>query len=550
MSQTIKDDQKSVKSLSTLPSDVDLSMEGYQDSLHEQVKNNYQKDVPLDLRTVTNEAVSRQLSRIQSRLSSTHTRDGDEVLDEEATDPEKQLETVNSRAKFDRFSTKTKYICLGIASMSGFLSPLNSLAILPAIPEIADTFSTTTEVINISNAIYCIFMSLSPCLFSPCSDIYGRRPMFFICCVLYCISNILVAVSQNLAMFFIFRCASALFGTSFFSIGGHIVSDIYHPDQRGRAIAFIILGAQLGTGFGAFLGGVIVNFTSWRVILWVMTGIGAAVLAIAIFFLPETALKTKHAVIIEEMRKLEPKRKFVFVPFNPFKIMTALKYPNLSIDGFIAIATVYTMFMLQTPIREVLEPRFGLTKPLYSGLFYLSPGFGYLVGSFIGGPWADHVVKKYTKIKGRRIPEDRLRTVLIPLGIIYPVSTLIYGWTVQYEKGGMAVPIIFLFFGGVSQTCIFPASNAYCIDSMPELGGDGIASSYFSRYIAAAVASATCLRSINTIGLGWTCTIAAFILWAATACALILIYFGEKLRINALIRYGLREKDEFVEEKD
>lgn len=488
-------------------------------------------DVPLDLRSVSSEAVSRQLSRI--------TNAGPDL---EAT--ESKVSKGSKASKYVRFSNKTKIICLTIAAMSGFLSPLSSLTILPAIPEIADRFNTTEEIINVSNAIYCVCMSLSPCLVSPCSDIYGRRPMFLFCSVCFCVASALVAVSQNLAMFYIFRCMTAIGGTSFFTLGGHIVGDVYHPTQRGRAMAFIVMGAQVGTGFGPVIGALIVNYTSWRVILWVMMAIGAIVGILAVFFLPETAVETQHELILEEVHKTKPNKKFVFVRFNPFKIMTALKYPNLSIDGFISIVLVYTMYIVQTPIRAVLEPRFNLLSPIYSGLFYLAPGMGYLVGSLIGGPWADYTVKKYIKKRGRRIPEDRLYTVLIPLGIMYPVSTLIYGWTIEFEKGGMAVPIIFLFIGGVAQTCIFPASNAYCVDSMPELAGDAIASSYFSRYIAGAVASASVLSSINNIGIGWTCTITSFVLWLGCLCAIILIIWGEKMRINALVKYGLRENTE------
>lgn len=257
------------------------------------------QEVPLDLRTVTAHAVSHQMSRLsrsESAVSETVLR----IMSQDST----------KAAKYSRFSDKTKVICLICSAMSGFLSPLTSLTILPAIPEIALRFNTTEEVINVSNAVYCIFMSLSPCLFSPCSDIYGRRPMFLICSVMFCVSNALVAVSQNLAMFFIFRCSTALFGTSFFSIGGHIVGDIYHPTQRGRAMASLVAGAQVGTGLGPFIGGVIVTYTSWRVILWFMMGMGAIVLIIAVFFLPETAETTEHAILLEEARKENPKRSF------------------------------------------------------------------------------------------------------------------------------------------------------------------------------------------------------------------------------------------------
>lgn len=512
---------------------------------HNTYNYNYQRDVPVTLTSITNEAVTRLISRIHSRASSTPVNE----QDLEANLPHTQhTPPVN---KFDRFSNKTKIMCLTINAMSGYLSPLATLTVLPAIPEIAERFNTTTETINISNAVYCIFMSISPCIFSPCSDIYGRRITFLVCCTLFVISCVLLGVATHIVMYFVFRSTTALFGASFFSIGGHVVGDVYHPTQRGRAISITVLGAQIGTGFGPVLGGVIVTYTGWRVIFFVLAGIGAVTLAMGFFFLPETSIETKHSIVLKEARKYNPKKKFVFIPFNPLKIVLSLRFPNLSIVGYISCALVYTMFSLLTPIRSVVNPRFDLTTPVYAGLFYLAPGMGYLVGSFIGGPLADYTVKKYIKIKGTRIPEDRLWAILIALGIIYPGSMIIYGWSIDQEVGGMAVPIIFMFTGGVSQTIIFPATNTYSVESVPELGGDGIGSSYFTRYFAAAIASGTCLKSIKTIGVGWTSTISAVVLWVGLTGTLVLIYWGEGMREKALVRYGFREgEDEKEKEKE
>ncbi|KAK7678257.1 hypothetical protein QCA50_018728 [Cerrena zonata] len=84
-----------------------------------------------------------------------------------------------------------------------------------------------------------------------------------------------------------------------------------------------------------------------------------------------------------------------------------------------------------------------------------------------------------------------------------------------------------MFISGLAQTNIFPASNTYCVDSMPELAGDAIGSSYFTRYLAAALASAVCLKSINKIGVGWTCTYSAALLWIGFLCAVYLVKYGE-----------------------
>jgi MFS family permease len=132
------------------------------------------------------------------------------------------------------------------------------------------------------------------------------------------------------------------------------------------------------------------------------------------------------------------------------------------------------MYSLLTPIRYVINPRFRLTSSLDSGLFYLAPGGGYLLGAFFGGRWADHVVKKWIRRRGERIPEDRLRSVLFSMGIVLPGCMLIYGWSIEKKKGGIALPIIVMFAQGFAQLIAFPSLNTYCLDVMPGRGAEVI----------------------------------------------------------------------------
>jgi len=122
------------------------------------------------------------------------------------------------------------------------------------------------------------------------------------------------------------------------------------------------------------------------------------------------------------------------------------------------------MYSLLTPIRYILNPRFNLTSPIQTGLFYIAPGIGYLVGTFVGGRYADHIVKKYIAKRGRRVPEDRLRSCLPFLGIAIPACMLIYGWSIEKEVGGIPLPVIMMFLQGVAQLFCFPSLNAYCLD--------------------------------------------------------------------------------------
>lgn len=148
---------------------------------------------------------------------------------------------------------------------------------------------------------------------------------------------------------------------------------------------------------------------------------------------------------------------------------------------------------------------------MQSGLFYLAPGAGYVIGTFFGGRYADYVVKKHIAKSptNTRIPEDRLRSALPFMGIIIPGCVLIYGWGVDQDVGGIPLVVVMLFIQGVAQLFCFPSLNTYCLDVMQGRGSDVIAGSYFLRYLFACLGSGVVLPAVDTIGVGWFSTISA-----------------------------------------
>lgn len=168
------------------------------------------------------------------------------------------------------------------------------------------------------------------------------------------------------------------------------------------------------------------------------------------------------------------------------------------------------MYSLLTPIRIVLDPRFGLTSPIEAGLFFIAPGCGYLVGTFFGGKWADRVVRKWIRKRGgKRVPEDRLRSCLTAMGVVIPGCMLAYGWSVEKRAGGIPLPVIAMFIQGVAQLFCFPSLNTYCIDVMQSQSGEVVAGNYVIRYLFAAAGTAAVEPAIAAIGVGWFSTISA-----------------------------------------
>lgn len=82
---------------------------------------------------------------------------------------------------YDRLSRKKKIVILAVMSFCAFLSPISSTSVLAATPEVAQEYNTTGAIINISNAGYMVFMGLSPVVWGPMSQVFGRRIVSYHC---------------------------------------------------------------------------------------------------------------------------------------------------------------------------------------------------------------------------------------------------------------------------------------------------------------------------------------------------------------------------------
>lgn len=74
----------------------------------------------------------------------------------------------------------------------------------------------------------------------------------------------------------------------YFQIGGGVISDVWRPEERGKALSLYLLAPVLGPAVGPLAGAWIAQASNWRWILWGSTIVGAAVQAAGIVFLDES----------------------------------------------------------------------------------------------------------------------------------------------------------------------------------------------------------------------------------------------------------------------
>jgi multidrug resistance protein len=469
--------------------------------------------------------------------SERNTRDSEALRDTNHGDEENPLPvstpaTSDDDAVYGRFSPRRKALIMATLSFCGFLTPISSTAVLVAIPEVAADFATTGVVINISNALFFVFMALSPIFWGPLAQAIGRRQIFIVSSVLLTAFTAGTAAAPNVGAYFAFRMLTAFQGTAYLVVGSVVIGDVYAPTERGRALSVFMSGLLVGPTVAPLLGGVVTTFTTWRVIFWVITGLGAVATIMVIFLLPETIPEKPR--VFEGLKPWQRAVKLGKLS-NPWKVIHPLLiYPNLWIAALAVSSLIWNQYSLLTPIRYVINPRFNLTSPLQSALFFLPPGAGYLCGTFCGGRWSDFIVNKYIRKRGRRVPEDRLNAAVIIMAFAIPACMIIYGWAVEKEVGGIPLVVIVMFLQGFAQLFCLPSLNTYLIDVLQDKGQSSVAvaGNYLARFMFAAAGTAVCLPAVRAIGVGWFSTISGLFISVTAALVWLLTRHGERWRLN------------------
>lgn len=76
---------------------------------------------------------------------------------------------------YNKFSPRRKLTVVILLSYCAFLAPISSTTVLSATPEIAAEFSTTGSIVDVTNALYLLFMGISPIVWGPFSEVWGRK---------------------------------------------------------------------------------------------------------------------------------------------------------------------------------------------------------------------------------------------------------------------------------------------------------------------------------------------------------------------------------------
>lgn len=149
----------------------------------------------------------------------------------------------------------------------------------------------------------CLGFAVAPMVLAPFSEINGRRPVFIASGILFVICQLCTGFTQTYAGMLVVRFLVGVGGSTFSTMVGGVVSDIYHAHDRNTPMALFSGFALFGTGGGPLVSGFIAQNLSWRWIFYLQTIMNAVMVALICFIFKETrgsVLLSKKAKALNE----------------------------------------------------------------------------------------------------------------------------------------------------------------------------------------------------------------------------------------------------------
>ena len=174
-------------------------------------------------------------------------------------------------------------VVLLVAAMASFLTPFMATSINIALPTIGREFSADAITLSWVTTAYLLAAAVFLVPMGRLADIHGRRKIFLAGMVGYTVVSALCTLAASEGMLIALRALQGFSDAMMFGTSTAIVTSVYPPEQRGKALGITVAAVYSGGALGPFVGGFLTQLAGWRSIFWLTTLLGMAVVAMTLW---------------------------------------------------------------------------------------------------------------------------------------------------------------------------------------------------------------------------------------------------------------------------
>lgn len=170
----------------------------------------------------------------------------------------------------------TKWLVLALVSAGTFMSTLDASIVTVAMPTLTAAFRTTVIVSQWFVLSYTFAVTILLLTFGKLGDLLGRRRLYVCGIVVFTAGSVACGLSVSSLMLILSRALQGVGSAMVMSCGPAIVTDAFGSEERGKSLGLIGTAVALGLLAGPMVGGLIIQYTSWRWMFFINIPIGVA----------------------------------------------------------------------------------------------------------------------------------------------------------------------------------------------------------------------------------------------------------------------------------
>ena len=165
-------------------------------------------------------------------------------------------------------SRTPRRLILFLVIITSFINPFLGAAINIALPAISEEFSLGAMELSWVAMAFLLSSAVFLVPLGKLADIKGRKRIFFTGNIIIAATSILCAISHSGGMLISLRAIQGIGSAMVFGTGIAIVTSVYPPKERGKAIGFTVTSVYIGLSLAPFLGGILTQYLGWRSIFY------------------------------------------------------------------------------------------------------------------------------------------------------------------------------------------------------------------------------------------------------------------------------------------
>lgn len=169
-----------------------------------------------------------------------------------------------------------KWKIFGLVAVSIFMSTLDSSIVNVALPHMMQGLSTNIQTIQWTVLIYLATVSSLLLTFGRLSDIKGRKPIYIFGFAVFTLGSFCCGLATCVEVLILSRSLQGVGAAMLMACSPALIVDAFPIEQRGKALGMVGAVVAAGLTCGPVLGGILLDYFSWRYIFYINIPIGLA----------------------------------------------------------------------------------------------------------------------------------------------------------------------------------------------------------------------------------------------------------------------------------